>query len=172
MPRYDLGGYLGGPRPDDPEPDHEDGPLLHFYPFTREFAQDRVGDDQEPDVEPTPDEELDERPMSEPHRPMPPEYTAEAFERVKEENRERRYRDRVARGIPTTNVRQTKSRLGRTTEYRRVEKRRQRARAEGLNPDLLGREYRLPRRDLMAEDRIYQEASRIAARLAAESADL
>jgi len=34
-----------------------------------------------------------------------------AFAKVVEENRDRRYGDRVARGIPTTNVRQTKSKL-------------------------------------------------------------
>jgi hypothetical protein len=51
----------------------------------------------------------------------------------------------ITLGVPATAARLGgKSKLGRTPEYRRVEKRRQMARREGLDPNELGPEYRLP----------------------------
>jgi hypothetical protein len=65
--------------------------------FTRETAQDGQGDEPE----------VDARSCS-----VPPEYSPAAFAAVIEENRERRYQDRVPLGFPTTNVRQTNVETG------------------------------------------------------------
>ena len=93
--------------------------------------------------------------------PVPPEYAPAALEAARQEDvlahRARRRFEREQLGIPTTNVVQTKSRLGRTTEYQTIVKRRQRARAKGLDPDAMGARYRLPHRDTKAEARTYRD---------------
>src|SRR5439155_17262649 len=47
-----------------------------------------------------------------------------------------------------------KSHLGRTRLYRTVEKRRERARKAGLDPDAMGPDYRLPRRGETRRERV------------------
>jgi hypothetical protein len=89
-------------------------------------------------------------------RPVPAAYTPEAFRAVTEDNRAKRYSDRKARGIPTTNVIQTRSKLGSTREYQRIERRRWRARQKGLDPDTLGSAFRLPRRTEHADPTLYR----------------
>jgi hypothetical protein len=65
---------------------------------------------------------------------------------VKEEQAHARMLHRTAINPALRKARDGKSALGRTREYRRIEKRRQLARQKGLDPDALGPHYRLPRR--------------------------
>jgi hypothetical protein len=115
---------------------------------------------ERPQEDPEPSEEPVESP-----RPVPDAYSSATLAAEHEARVEARWQDRKARGIPTTNIRRTKSRLGRTKEYRRIEKRRQMARRKGLDPDTLGAAYRLPRRDTRTDVRAYGRLVKAAARL-------
>ena len=114
-------------------------------------------------------------PLPEPTPAAPRGYTRAEMEAARREavaeSRARRRADREARGIPTSNVEHTKSRWGRTAEYRRIEKRRERARKRGLDPDALGPRYWLPRRDNAKLEAAYLVMERAGRRAGLNGAD-
>jgi hypothetical protein len=65
---------------------------------------------------------------------------------AKQERAAARRRQMREVGLPDT-AKGLRSRFSRTPEYRRVEKRRERARRQGIDPDALGPSYWLPRRN-------------------------
>jgi hypothetical protein len=78
-----------------------------------------------------------------------PQFMAEAVAAAKAGNQARQRAIRAALD-PAIADKGGKSRLGRTTEYGRVVKRRYRERQRGLDPDMLGSDYRLPTRESRA----------------------
>jgi hypothetical protein len=94
--------------------------------------------------------------------PVPPEYRptamAAAREEAKAEQEVRRRQHRRAIHPDLANAQDGKSAWGRTQEYRRIEKRRERARKRGVPEDVLDSHptYRLPRRDDALLERMYE----------------